>query len=1007
MSIKSKNCKQFYILLLYGLLAGTQIVSASTGKITGKVVDATNNQSLSLANIFVENTLIGTTSDTEGNYLIFLQPGIYSLKVTMMGYNPVILKNLSVNMGLTTIADFKLNPAVVEGKVVTVIAKENIIKFDVAASQTILQGSDVAAIPASNFKKVLDKQTGIQEVDSRGLFIRGQRSYDISLLVDGIETRENVDGQIYTRFNPDEIEQLEIKPGGFDASFGNATAGVINMVTKSGSDSYTGIFDYRQSNKGRRHFGHPIRYYWDKFYLEGWSNQYTDVSWKEEPANRWEMEAHQKSDDDPFKDRPELLKELYRYWMRDEATQYGNNSDFVINATFGGPVPLVDNTKFFSSYRREKHYLLYPGPTDHFFDQNAMIKITTDLTPNMKLSFNYRYIETKGCSRYDYYRDESQLGDLGSVNPDFQSEKSYVFEGIEQVAWSGYEAWPYTGMMGLTNRYRNNYALTFNHTISPRTFYEVKVLINNFHLYGRQGAVRDTSARVVLTDPGDPDYSVTLGGPLALAPLGYWEKGIDNPFNWILGGTYGYSENSYVRDISLRASLTSQIHRYHQFNAGFQYTYYDIKKRGNRDQPDRLGKWRWHVYPQHFAFWASDKFEFEGLIFTAGLRSDLRIPDEWFDWNNNVWDPSWDGSLPADSNKTGPRYKPPLKMVLAPRLSISHPIGETAKIFFNWGYYYQEQSFERLYLFWRREAIGQIHYGDPELPFRKKIEYEIGYEHNLLNLFRIAVSGYHKNVSNLLIDHVGYRTVESMGQEWPHFYTHGPNRYFNSQGIEARFEKLAGKFWSAWLNFNSEVFSRGVYGFTTFYEDTTTPPRELDYEEENKKRPWTSRINIGASFHTPARYGPKFLGFYPAGNLNLNLLYWWRQQPTFDYNPERVPAPYAPRDNKRWKPHWGVDLTFSKKFDFGTFITPVFYIEIYNLFNTKNMFRGAFDQNEPGLEKYVSLLEEAGAEPGERDDLAEEAIGNNPVESRPFNGSPYFLYLNPRLIWMGIRFEIK
>ena len=71
------------------------------------------------------------------------------------------------------------------------------------------------------------------------------------------------------------------------------------------------------------------------------------------------------------------------------------------------------------------------------------------------------------------------------------------------------------------------------------------------------------------------------------------------------------------------------------------------------------------------------------------------------------------------------------------------------------------------------------------------------------------------------------------------------------------------------------------------------------------------------------------------------------------------------------------------------------------------MFRGAFDENLPALEQYVAALEEEGGEVGERGDLAEGAIGNHPTQPLPFNGSPYFLYLNPRQIWFGLRLEIN
>ncbi|UCH09914.1 MAG: carboxypeptidase-like regulatory domain-containing protein [Fidelibacterota bacterium] len=1030
-------------VIAFGILLLTlmnSLSAVSSGKITGRVFDSETNEALPGANVVIEGTSLGAAADADGRYTILLpHPGKYTVAVSVIGYVQVRATEVIVQMGLTTPLDFPLTATTLEGEEVIVVAERQVIQTDVGNSGTILDGSDVVAIPVGNFKDVLDKQMGIQEMDARGLFIRGQRQNSISLRIDGLETRDNVDEVVYTRFNPDELEQVEINAGGYDASYGNATGGMINLVTKEGSQKYTGTFDYRLSAPGRKHFGPSLEHYYDEYYLKGWSDSTTMMTWVREIngsteafdtlVNQWEILAHNLEGTayEAYYDRPELLKELYKHYMRDEATTYADKSDMVVSATLGGPVPLLKNTTFFTSFRREKIYYLYPGPLDHFRDQNGMVKLTTHPTQSTKLSFNFRYTETTGLNRYDYYRDEVSRGDLsaseeGQYNPDFQSEKRYIYEGVEQVAWTGYGDWPYTGRIGQSTHFRNQYGITFTHTLSPRTFYEVKLLAGNFRSYGGQCALRDTSLRVELTDPADPTYTVTLSGPDAQAPLGYWPTEIGSPIKgFISGGSYLFSERNRAKDITFRANLTSQVNRYNQLNLGFEYVTYEIKKREYRDDDTRLGRWLWHVKPRSSAFWASDKLEFEGAAITLSLRGDIRIPDEWFDWKRNLWDPIWistDELVANDSTGSGPegapRYQPPLKTVLAPRLSISHPIGETAKVFFNWGHYYQDQAIERQYLYYRRDAtqVRQIHYGDPELPFRKAVQYEIGYEHNIANVIRVAFSGYYKDVKNLLMDRIGYRSIgreDDNDYEYANFYTYGPNRYMSTRGLEARLEKRQGRYLTAWCNYSYQIYSRGVYGFRVFYENPDDPEAasgEFDYADENRARPSESRINAGVDFHTPRGFGPNLLGLNLVGDIDLNFLFWWRQQPTFTDNPSGAPPPYAPRDNKRWKPHWGVNMTGMKRFHIGG-ITPVFYVEVYNLFNTKNMWRGAFNERYGDLRKYLDALEEKGGQPGDYGDLAEEIIGNDPTTALPFNGAPWFLYLNPRQIWAGLRFELN
>jgi hypothetical protein len=454
------------------------------------------------------------------------------------------------------------------------------------------------------------------------------------------------------------------------------------------------------------------------------------------------------------------------------------------------------------------------------------------------------------------------------------------------------------------------------------------------------------------------------------------------------------------------------VNTHHQLNVGFEYVSYEIDKAEYRNTGDRMGKWLWHVKPNSAALWIVDNVTFEGAVINASIRANIRMPDEWYNWKSNPYDPvwAWTGAVPGDSAGIEELYQPPIKTAIAPRLSISHPIGETAKIFFNWGHYYQEQSFERQYLYYRRDALYQQQYGDPELPFKKAIQYEIGYEHNIANMLRIAISGFYKDVKSLLVDHVGFRDItrtSSTVSEQPNLYTYGPNRYMTSQGFEARLEKRQGRHVTAWFNYSLQIYNRGIYGFTTFYEDPSEPPREFTYEDENIERPAESRFNLGVDFHTPKQFGPRLMGLYPVSGIDLGFLLWWRQQPTIDYNPSSAEPPYAPRNNVRWKPHWAVNMTFKKRFDFGGPIVPVFYMEVYNLLNTKNMWRGAFNEKEAALQKYIEALEEQGAQLGEKEELAREAIGNNPSVLLPFNGSPWFLYLNPRQLWAGIRFELR
>jgi len=993
-----------FVLLLYMLLIIIQSAHAqSTGKIAGNVIESETNEPLPGVNIIIENTRMGAPTDLEGDYFILnISPGKYSLRASMIGYNDVVVTDVVVNINLTTQINFTLSTSIIEGQEIVVVADREIVQSDVANTKTILSGDELVAIPAAQFDDILDKQAGITMADSRGLFIRGSREASISLKIDGIETRDNIDNQVYTGINPDEVEQVELMTGGFDAEYGNATAGIINVVTKEGGDTYSGTIDGRFSLSHRKHFGPSLKYYYDQ-YFDNPANP--DFNWNDAAANIEEGSPYE-----GFKDRPELLRELYKWRMRDEFTQYGDKPDINLTATFGGPVPFIKNTTFFSSARKEKTHYLYNGATDYFSDSGLMAKITSQITNNMKLSFIYRYTESDGVNRYDRRYVLENSGIIDQSDPIAFHERRYMYNSVEQVAWSGMGGWPYVNKMSLSNRIRNLYGFTFTHVLGQRTFYEIKLLYSDFRINGAPTQLRDTTATITFIDPSDPDYQVTLGGEYALAPDGHWPFIAHDVWGSEIGGTYGNTENSRDKNFTLRGSITSQVNKYNQLNGGMLFKYTDLQKDEQRRSSD--GKpydWFWHVYPKHLALWVSDKLEFEGMTANIGLRADIRIPhSNWYDIINNPYDYHWSDWFPeADSAAAGPHYNPPVKWVLAPRLSISHPIGATAKIFFNYVHLYQDPPLERQYYYMRRyDAYGYWSYGNPELPFQKTVQYEIGYEQIFMKMFRIAISGFYKDNTSLVndeIQHIGMLGMVGDRTYLVNYKFYNGNYYQSARGVQLSLEKRVGRFWTAWFNFDYEIYSRGKMGYNVFFEDPTQTPRAYDYSDENTSLIPMPRFNFGIDLHTPDQFGFKLGSFFPLSNLNLNILFYWRSQPTFDYNPGGLNSPYDPRDNKRWIAHHMTNLTFSKRFNLGLRITPIFYVRVYNLFNTKNMFRGAFSEGQ--LAQYLELLEEHGGEPGEREDLALEAIGNRP-DMGP-SETPYDLYLNPREIWLGFRFELK
>ena len=94
--------------LLFFIFSVTKIICQNS-TIKGKVFDATNNETIPFANVFVEQTNTGVASDFDGFYeLKNLKPGLYTVKCSFIGYEPIVYAEVIVNPNKPTILNIKL-----------------------------------------------------------------------------------------------------------------------------------------------------------------------------------------------------------------------------------------------------------------------------------------------------------------------------------------------------------------------------------------------------------------------------------------------------------------------------------------------------------------------------------------------------------------------------------------------------------------------------------------------------------------------------------------------------------------------------------------------------------------------------------------------------------------------------------------------------------------------------------------------------------------------------------
>lgn len=232
------------------LVPATGVRAQTTGRIIGQVVDA-QGAALPGATVTVSSpNLQGVqtqVSDAEGNYrFLSLPPGRYTVKVELASFKPAEQANVDLGLDRTVTVPFTMQLAGVT-EAVTVTAVSSTI--DTTSTVTgVNAGADLfERIPLRrDFYAVARVAPGTTE-DSVGTIVYGSTSAENQYIIDGLNTTGVEVGDKGKTLNFDFVQEVEVKTGGLPAEYGRMTGGVLNVVTKSGSNMFKGsVFGNRE-----------------------------------------------------------------------------------------------------------------------------------------------------------------------------------------------------------------------------------------------------------------------------------------------------------------------------------------------------------------------------------------------------------------------------------------------------------------------------------------------------------------------------------------------------------------------------------------------------------------------------------------------------------------------------------------------------------------------------------------------------------------------------------------
>ena len=866
--------------------------AAVTGKISGIVTDAETGEALPGVNVIIEGTTLGAATTATGEYFIIgIPPGIYSVTASIIGYQKMLTSDVQVMVNRTTTVDFQMKSTALEaGEEVTVTAERPTIIKDLTATASHVDARVFEVAPVQDVRNMMDLNAGILKDTQGNFIIRGGENNSLKFYVDGVSI-ENQDSremgfrdvqrnltQKYS-FNILGVQEMEVVTGGFNAEYGDAQSGIVNIVTKEGGGAFHGEFRVEYSPPDQYHHGN---YIYDPNVQVGISD------WKDFSA--WQTWNNSRIDPGEYADS---IGRWYEKWKNivtpsddHQGGAYAYKEKTYKRALWGVGGPIRGNklTFFFSGELRQNPSLV-TSPMKYFNFSNLDFNLTYRMSPKMKLKFKAYSMYYQDAIRYTEHNIHDAIG-------------IYSWGGGVWIRFFGYKEKMDFGQ-----------AVTFTHTLSANTFYEV------FVSHMRNQKISDEM------DQGYPDSRE------------WWIPQIPPVSRFVFPWGDNYSENNQDGDqqqFRYRVDVTSQIDPHNQVRFGSEgYIWNGYAFSGNTNTNFADAGWNASAYkftPKYFSGYVQDKMEYGGMIANLGVRID------YYDANKDVPANIHDPIYIISNNVRGSSAKVDNKKYtkISPRIGFSHPVSENTALHFQYGHFYQAPEIILVNNYGTYSG-GYQDYPNPNLMPGKTVSYEFGIQHNLMGSHRLNVVAYFNDLTDqpravwYYMPNVGSSTNAYSSRVYQNA------GYGTSKGFEASVDRTAvGKWYYRFTYTLARVYT-GNQGATNIYSSDPLDPRNW----QNRFSARTSlrgtdrshRITAILSFRSPQEWG----SIWGNWDLGMNVMVQSGTPYTYTTNYEESQSLV---NNRRRPFEQQTDLNIRKYIPVGR-MRPMVFLRVSNLFNSQ------------------------------------------------------------------------
>ena len=904
--------------LIISLLFVNISLAGTTGKLSGTVKEADSNNFLIGCNIIIIGTDLGTATDIDGQYfLLNIPPGTYNVKFQMIGYETVIINDVVIAIDKTTRLNSELATEVIAGSEVVVTAERKLIQFDVTQSEARITSEELEFMPVTEVYDVLRLQAGITQDASGKLHMRGGRSNEIAYMVDGVSMTDAYDGGISVKIENDNIQEIQVISGTFNAEYGKALTGVVNMVTKDGGNKLEGFVNIYAGDHTTSDSLFPNL------------NSYTI-------SNDVSLSANLSGP---------IIPNLLTFFSSGRI----NKSDGWLNGlqTFTMYGDTVFNDANNNGYRDNDENLITPYyKTMNWHDSwSTQNKFTIRLSPTTKLKFN-SIINSGQSQGFDHNRRMVQEGRNAQYNSgQFYginlshsfSSRSFIELNTNQFSHR-FESYLYEDP--LDPRYITPDSLYWAHiegTLPTNIATEYGQEVNYFPQYtlDRWGVETSRYNRETTTQSLKLDYTNQI-----------------NKYNQIKAGfnlsTHQLSLDSYsLMDSSQADQIFTPI----------------IPEVGSYNRSTYKFK------PEEWSFYIQDKIEYGDMIINLGLRYETFNPKS--NVPNNIHEPyindprnpaldslsmeelemiNW-GSISyydEDSlgNPVGHTYaeyydhfndqpnlgdqwgwwkKTTVKSQFSPRLAVAYPISDRGVIHFAYGYFFKIPDFSLLYnnTEYKLSETGTNFgiFGNPDLKPETTVSYELGLRQEIASRTKLELKGFYRDARN----YVSSGIPIDLG-DGKNYYTYVNKDYSNSRGIILSFYRQFSNYVGWQFDYTYQIAEGSnsdpseEFGAVLAGNEPTRSIIPLDWDQIHN-------LNGSASFGYKG-WGANAIFQYGSGYPYTPVIANYEQQ-------GEVLSNVLIRNSRRKPMSFRLDIKLFKHIQFSG-MKGKLYINIYNLLDRRN-----------------------------------------------------------------------